>query len=79
MKKQYTADTLPDILTAEMISSYIGISRRRVYELFQMSDKCGGIRNFDIGVASKASKRVRRTDLMSWIDAQVNKKSHRTG
>ena len=79
MKKQYTADTLPDMLTAEMISSYIGISRRRVYELFQMSEQAGGIRNFEVGDAKKASKRVRRQDLFSWIEAQVNKKSQRTG
>lgn len=75
MKKTYTAETLPDILTAEMISSYITLSRRRVYELFQMSEQAGGIRNFDIG----GSKRVRKEDLFVWINTLVDKKSQRTG
>lgn len=75
MKKTYTSETLPDILTAEMISSYITLSRRRVYELFQMSEQAGGIKNFDIG----GSKRVRKEDLFVWINTLVDKKSQRTG
>ncbi|WP_232827980.1 helix-turn-helix domain-containing protein [Paraliobacillus sp. X-1268] len=51
-----TWDSLPDTLTANHISQYLRISRRRVYDLFQMSVEVGGIPNFDIG----ASKRVER-------------------
>ncbi|MDP4158175.1 MAG: helix-turn-helix domain-containing protein [Bacillota bacterium] len=56
-------DNLPEILTAKHIASYLGISRRRVYELFQTLPKAGGIPNFSIG----ASKRVEKKDFIKWI------------
>jgi predicted DNA-binding transcriptional regulator AlpA len=34
-------DDLPQILTAQNIASYLGISRRRVYELFQLKAESG--------------------------------------
>lgn len=74
-KDQYTAETLPDVLSASHISSYLGISRRRVYELFQMTIQAGGIANFDVG----GSKRVRKEDLFNWIQSKVESKSKRTG
>jgi excisionase family DNA binding protein len=55
---------LPNILTAQHIANYLGISRRRVYELMQMSEEAGGIRCFQIGI----SKRVDREDLFSWME-----------
>lgn len=55
---------LPQILTAQHIAKYLGISRRRVYELLQMSEKAGGIRCFQIGL----SKRVDKDDFFKWID-----------
>ncbi|UCZ53716.1 helix-turn-helix domain-containing protein [Bacillus shivajii] len=61
MKKM---DELPEILTAKHIAEYLGISRRRVYELFQLKPKHGGIPNFDIGF----SKRVYKEDLKNWIE-----------
>ena len=41
-------DQLPDILTAQEIADYLKISRRRVYELFQLKESAGGIRCFEI-------------------------------
>lgn len=64
-------DQLPDILTAQNIADYLGISRRRVYELFQLSPEHGGIPNFDIGF----SKRVRKEDFLRWIERKVQEKS----
>jgi len=64
-------DQLPDILTAQNIADYLGISRRRVYELFQMAPEYGGIPNFDIGF----SKRVRKEDFLRWIESKVQEKS----
>lgn len=62
---------LPEILTAQHIATYLGISRRRVYELFQTTPKHGGIPNFDIG----ASKRVERKDFLAWIEARKGEKA----
>jgi len=62
---------LPEILTAQIIATYLGISRRKVYELFQTVPKRGGIPNFDIG----ASKRVEKKDFTHWIEDQKSKKS----
>lgn len=64
-------EEMPDILTAQNIADYLGISRRRVYELFQLKPELGGIPNFDIGF----SKRVRKIDFVRWIDEKVQEKS----
>ncbi|RPF57035.1 helix-turn-helix domain-containing protein [Aquisalibacillus elongatus] len=64
---------LPEILTAQDIADYLVISRRRVYELFQISVEKGGIRNFDIG----NTKRVKKEDLLQWIETQINNKGHK--
>ncbi len=66
-----TLDSLPEILTAQHIADYLGISRRRVYELFDVKPEYGGIPNFDIGY----SKRVEKTDLVKWIQEQKKKKA----
>lgn len=55
---------LPNILTAQHIANYLGISRRRVYELLQMKEEAGGIRSFQIGL----SKRVDKKDFFQWIE-----------
>ena len=62
-KKYTTWDSLPDTLTATHISEFLGISRRRVYELFQLHVEYGGIPNFAIG----SSKRVDKADFKWWI------------
>lgn len=64
-----TLDQLPEILTAQHIADYLKISRRRVYELFKIHPDHGGISNFDIGF----SKRVRKKDLVKWIDGKFKK------
>lgn len=66
-------DELPVILTAQHIAIFLGISRRRVYELFQMTPKAGGIPNFEIGL----SKRVEKRDFLQWIEGRKNEKALR--
>ncbi|GGE56038.1 hypothetical protein GCM10011391_38800 [Pullulanibacillus camelliae] len=65
-----TFKELPEILTAQDIATYLGISRRRVYELFQLHPEHGGIVNFDIGF----SKRVQKEDFYQWMQDQKKKK-----
>ena len=50
-------DELPDILTAQQIATYLGISRKKVYELFQLKDEAGGIPCFSIGASKRVMKR----------------------
>ncbi|GMB00085.1 hypothetical protein PIPA1_28840 [Pelosinus sp. IPA-1] len=57
---------LPDILTAQHIADYLHISRKRVYELFQLNPKVGGIPNFSIGT----SKRVKKLDFINWLEVR---------
>lgn len=68
-KKYTTWESLPDTLTAAHISQFLGISRRRIYELFKVKVEHGGIPNFEIG----ASKRVEKSDLEMWIAKQKQK------
>ncbi len=73
--KNYTMEELPEILTAQHIADYLAISRRRVYELFQIKPVAGGIPNFDIGL----SKRVDKQDFIDWIEARKREKEQKTG
>ncbi|ART74836.1 hypothetical protein B4U37_01685 [Sutcliffiella horikoshii] len=59
-----TREELPAILTAQNIADYLKISRRRVYELFQISEEAGGIKCFEIGL----TKRVEVEDFFAWLD-----------
>ena len=63
-------DDLPEILTAKHIATYLGLSLRRVYELFQLKQEAGGIPNFEIGI----SKRVEKKDFKEWIEAKKKAK-----
>ncbi len=65
-KKILRWDDLPDVLTAQHIADYEGISRRRVYELFQTSPEHGGILSYGIG----SSKRVEKVDFAEWKKAK---------
>ncbi|MEK4750432.1 helix-turn-helix domain-containing protein [Niallia sp. FSL W8-0177] len=69
-RKYTTWESLPDTLTALHIAQFLGISRRRVYELFLTHVEHGGIPNFAIGT----SKRVEKSDFKKWI-IQLKKKS----
>ena len=62
---------LPEILTAQNIADYLGISRGRVYKLFQLKTEFGGIPNFEIGL----SKRAEKKDFLLWIDAKKKEKA----
>jgi hypothetical protein len=64
---------LPDVLTAQNISDYLGISRRRIYELFQLSESQGGLRCFEIGI----SKRVEKEDFLNWLERLKKEKQQR--
>lgn len=70
-KKNKTLDELPETLTAQDIADYLKISRRRVYELFQVHVDHGGIPNFEVGI----SKRVLKEDLVKWIISKRKSKS----
>lgn len=65
---------LPEMLTAKHIAEYLGISRRRVYELFQLKPKFGGIPNLDIGF----SKRVVKEDFINWLEKKKREKEIKT-
>jgi excisionase family DNA binding protein len=68
---QYTTwESLPDMLEAIHIAQLLGISRRRVYELFQLSVEHGGIPKFKIG----ATIRVEKLDFKQWIDQRKEEK-----
>lgn len=64
MIKNY--EELPDLLTAQYIADYISISRRRVYELFQLPVDRGGIPCIEIGT----TKRVDKRDLTKWLESK---------
>lgn len=65
-----TTETMPEILTARHIAEYLQISRRRVYELFQLKPEAGGIPNFSLGFTKKCSKRAKKQDFLDWIEAR---------
>ncbi|MFD2444197.1 helix-turn-helix domain-containing protein [Bacillus sp. CGMCC 1.16607] len=65
-----TWDSLPEVLTAQLIADYLQISRRRVYELLQLHPEHGGIPNFEIGI----SKRVDKSDFKEWLKQKKEEK-----
>lgn len=73
-KKTYTIETLPETLTAQHISDYLGISRQKIYQLFRLNSTSGGIPNFEIGL----SKRVDKQDFIHWIEARKQEKEQKS-
>lgn len=59
-------EDLKDVLTPQDIATYLGISRRRVYEYCQLAPECGGIKSYNIG----ASRKIDKADLLEWKDAR---------
>lgn len=59
-----TTEELPDILTAKHISEHLHVSKRRAYELLQISPSIGGIKSFTFG----RSVRARKDDYLKWLD-----------
>ncbi|MHA6253206.1 helix-turn-helix domain-containing protein [Oceanobacillus sp. CAU 1775] len=72
-KNHQSWESLPDTLTALEISQFLKISRRRVYELFQLHVNAGGIPYYEIG----ASKRVDKRDFENWIERKKEEKKLR--
>lgn len=66
-----TREEMPEILTAKHIADYLHLSRRRVYELFQLKPEYGGIPCLKIG----ASKRVVKDDFFKWVSEQAQRKA----
>jgi DNA-binding transcriptional regulator LsrR (DeoR family) len=60
-----TKKELPEVLTAQDIADHLKISRRRIYELFQLSEEKGGIRCYEIGL----TKRVDKVDFLAWLES----------
>lgn len=63
-KKVYKWDDMPDVMSAQHIANIMGISRKTVYELFEIKPEHGGIPNYPIGV----SKRADKVDVIAWKD-----------
>lgn len=64
-------DELPDVLSAQRIADYLGVSRRIVYGLFDLPVRMGGIENFPVGLGDKRpSRRVFRSDFINWLERQ---------
>ncbi len=59
-------EELPSILTAADIAGYLKISRKRVYELLQLSPSHGGIVCMKFGL----SRRVEKSDFLAWMQKQ---------
>ncbi|MDT2260581.1 DNA-binding protein [Paenibacillus larvae] len=62
-------DELPDILTALLIANYLGISRRRVYELFKLNPEYGGILIFKLGKQNLLTRMI----LLSGLKTRLKK------
>ena len=70
-KKKYTTwNSLPEYLTAKQLADFLGISRKKIYQLFQTPSVYGGIRSFKMGATNKVNK----DDLINWI---LNKKKEK--
>jgi hypothetical protein len=64
--KIMTIEELPDILTAKIIAGMLDLSKRRIYELMDISTEAGGIPKLQIG----RSKRVMKTDFIEWLESK---------
>lgn len=67
-----TLENMPDIITAQQIANYLQISRKKVYELFQLHPEFGGIPNISIG----NSKRVSKSDFIYWLKLKKQNTDH---
>lgn len=64
--KIMTIEELPDILTAKIIAGMLDLSKRRIYELMDISAEAGGIPKLQIG----RSKRVMKVDFIEWLESK---------
>lgn len=56
-------EDLPDVLTADMVATFLSLCKRRVYDLMDLKEEVGGIPCLKIG----RSKRILKTDLIEWM------------
>ncbi|WP_023987478.1 helix-turn-helix domain-containing protein [Paenibacillus polymyxa] len=66
-------EELPEILSAQLIANYLGISRSTVYTLFQTKPQFGGIPNFEVGNSKRADKK----DFINWIESRKQEKKEK--
>lgn len=62
-KKYSTWNSLPENVTAKQLADFLGISRKKVYQLFQTPSVYGGIPSFKVGTTNKVDK----DDFINWI------------
>lgn len=65
MNEYKSIGDLPDVLTAPMIASFIGVSVRQAYVLMNTSLEAGGIPTKTIGAKNK---RVLKAKLINWLE-----------
>lgn len=56
---------LPYLMTAADVASFLQISRNRVYEMMRLSS----FPTIALNDGLKSNKRVKREDLLEWIDS----------
>jgi excisionase family DNA binding protein len=61
-------DDLPEILSASMVGDYLGVDRKVIYDLLNNKPEYGGMISFRVG----SQRRIRKDDLVNWIDNQLN-------
>ncbi len=61
---------LPEVLTTQQVAQYLNLSRRRIYEFIQLQPENGGLPSFKLGAGPKAPRRVYKSDLLQWLEAQ---------
>jgi excisionase family DNA binding protein len=66
-----TLDSLPEILTADHMAKYLGLSRRVIYDLMKTKPEAGGIPSFNIGY----SVRVEKSDFIAWVKERKKAKA----
>jgi excisionase family DNA binding protein len=63
-------EDLSDVLKAEEISQFLGLSKNKVYELMKIKPESGGIPTLRIG----RNVRVLKTDLIEWLNKSIAKR-----
>lgn len=62
-------EDLSDVLKAEDISEFLGMSKNKVYELMRINPNAGGIPTLRIG----RNVRVLKADLIEWLNSPILK------
>lgn len=68
---------LPDMLTPQDVADYLRRSRRRVYDLLNISPLHGGIKNFPSGIGPKSPRLIHKADFAEWIEARKREQENR--